>query len=134
MRLLTTDSLQFREFIDSRIPKYAILSHRWEEAEVSFHEFQNSIRERSASLLKVLQCCSMALRDGFKFIWIDTCCIDKTSSAELSEAINSMYQWYSRAEVCYTYLSDVNWNQDTEADILSSRVAFRNSVWFERGW
>ena len=36
-----------------------------------------------------------------------SCCIDKTSSAELSEAINSMWQWYENAEVCVVYLPDV---------------------------
>lgn len=38
---------------------------------------------------------------------IDTCCIDKRSSAELSEAINSMYKWYQGAKVCYAFLSEI---------------------------
>jgi hypothetical protein len=40
--------------------------------------------------------------------------IDKLSSAELSEAINSMFRWYQQAGICYAYLSDVeaspNWD------------------------
>jgi hypothetical protein len=56
---------------------------------------------------KIKRCCEVASMDGFEYVWVDTCCIDKTSSAELSEAINSMYRWYGQAEVCYTYLSDV---------------------------
>ena len=56
---------------------------------------------------KVKMACSIAKRDGFEYIWIDTCCIDKTSSAELSEALNSMYCWYEEAEECYAYLVDV---------------------------
>ena len=52
----------------------------------------------------------------------DLCCIDKTSSAELSEAINSMYRWYQESGVCYAYLADVPPN------------AFSKSRWFTRGW
>ena len=52
-------------------------------------------------------CCNQAKRDGYKYAWVDTCCIEKNSSAELQEAINSMYRWYSEAAVCYAYLSDV---------------------------
>ncbi|KAK0620762.1 hypothetical protein B0T14DRAFT_431209, partial [Immersiella caudata] len=36
----------------------------------------------------------------------DTVCIDKTSSAELSEAI-SKYAWYARSAACFAYLEDV---------------------------
>jgi hypothetical protein len=62
--------------------------------------------------------------------WIDTCCIDKTSSAELSEAINSMFKWYGDAEICYAYLSDVPGN----GDIDQQWKEFANSRWFNRGW
>jgi len=60
---------------------------------------------------------------------IDTCCIDKKSSAELSEAINSMYKWYEKSEKCYAYLEDVS----------SQRTSrfwdnFSESSWFKRGW
>lgn len=56
---------------------------------------------------KILNCCNVAMKDGYNYIWIDTCCIDKSSSAELSEAINSMFRWYREAGVCYAYLDDV---------------------------
>jgi hypothetical protein len=56
---------------------------------------------------KLKMACSIATVDKFDYIWIDTCCIDKTSSAELSEALNSMYRWYEEAEECYAYLADV---------------------------
>ncbi|KAI9782388.1 MAG: hypothetical protein M1839_005261 [Geoglossum umbratile] len=72
---------------------------------------------------KVKSCCSIARANGLKYIWIDTCCIDKTSSAELSEAINSMYRWYQEADVCYGYLADV-----------PSKAVFSGSRWFTRGW
>ena len=62
--------------------------------------------------------------------WIDTCCIDKSSSAELSEAINSMFRWYRNADVCYAFLSDVN--ADEVASAYSS--SFRKSRLFTRGW
>jgi hypothetical protein len=64
------------------------------------------------------------------FVWIDTCCIDKTNNAELSEAINSMFRWYHNALVCLVYLADVPTNLGQ--DEMESKV--RKSNWFERGW
>ncbi|RYP03915.1 hypothetical protein DL765_010366 [Monosporascus sp. GIB2] len=55
------------------------------------------------------------------------CCIDKSSSAELSEAINSMFKWYEKAAVCYAYLSDVSSLNNVESALAASR-------WFKRGW
>ncbi|MCJ1399129.1 hypothetical protein MMC11_002331 [Xylographa trunciseda] len=134
MRLLHTTSFQFKEFFDSQVPKYAILSHRWDDAEVSFQEFEQALRKQSAALDKVLQCCRLARFRGLDWAWVDTCCIDKTSSAELSEAINSIYRWYENSEVCYAYLSDVLWKPTADPDVSSSRMSFGNSVWFKRGW
>lgn len=73
----------------------------------------------------------------------DGVCIDKTSSAELSEAINSMFLWYQKASECYTYLSDVVCNQDSEMRRAEHRDAeewfhmasdFGHSAWFTRAW
>ncbi|KAH8203540.1 hypothetical protein TruAng_002288 [Truncatella angustata] len=61
------------------------------------------------------------------YIWVETCCIDKTSSAELQEAINSMFGWYAGASICYDYLSDIN-AQDPE------HCELHKSKWFRRGW
>ena len=129
MRLLHTKSLQFEEFFDSKIPKYAILSHRWEEKEVSFQDFKVGKRQRWPGFLKVRSCCLLAKSRGFDWVWIDTCCIDKKSSAELSEAINSMFRWYAEAGECYAYLSDVRLMQG-----LDFRKSFAQSAWFTRGW
>jgi hypothetical protein len=82
------------------------------------------------------------------YIWIDTCCIDKSSSAELSEAINSMYRWYEESEVCYAYLEDVeedyeNACEDPDKDANNGSIKslnenveknIRKSRWFTRGW
>ena len=131
MRLLNTESLEFEEFFDSQIPKYAILSHRWGNEEVTYQEFRKGKRQDKQGYAKIRQCCALAGKRGFGWVWIDTCCIDKKSSAELSEAINSMYRWYSNAGECYAYLRDVVWdNEDCEA----SKLSFRRSLWFTRGW
>jgi hypothetical protein len=60
-------------------------------------------------------------------VWIDTCCIDKRSSAELSEAIDSMYRWYEAVKECYAYLCNVEWKdehgnveEENEADHLQA--------------
>ncbi|KAE8868187.1 hypothetical protein PTNB29_02098 [Pyrenophora teres f. teres] len=109
MRLLRAMDMQFSEFEGNSTPPYAILSHRWESEEVTYQELRLSTRatRRKAGYKKIQQSCQQALKDGIRFVWVDTCCIDKTSSSELSEAINSMYEWYQKSQVCYAYLSDV---------------------------
>jgi hypothetical protein len=128
MRLLNSTTLELEEFFDNHIPKYAILSHRWLDDEVSLKDMQNATATRKAGYAKLKLCCDQAVKDGLHYAWVDTCCIDKTSSAELTEAINSMYRWYQNAAVCYVYLSDV---QSSEVSCDSS---FEESAWFTRGW
>ena len=114
MRLLHSTSLVLHEFADNEIPEYAILSHRWGKEEVSFQDMQRGDSGGKAGYSKIVGCAKQALTDGCEYIWVDTCCIDKSSSAELSEAINSMYRWYREAKVCYAYLSDVtSWSEGT---------------------
>ena len=107
MRLLNTFTLSLREFVGDNIPSYAILSHRWEGEEVTFQDLQSGKGPEMAGYSKIRGCCAQAALDGFDYAWIDSCCIDKTSSSELSEAINSMFDWYRKAQVCYAYLRDV---------------------------
>lgn len=131
MRLLDTETttISDREFNDpSTTPPYAIVSHCWGNAnqEVSFRDVQTESGLSKASFAKIHAACVEASKDGLKYLWMDTCCIDNTSSAELSEAINSMYAWYEGAEVCYAYLGDV-----TDATDMSQ---FGASRWFTRGW
>ena len=116
MRLIHTESFQLKEFFDEAIPEYAILSHRWGEKEISYHTFiESSIFVKSnwkdkSGFAKIEAFCDLARRRGWQWAWVDTCCIDKTSSAELSEAINSMYRWYRASTECYVYLYDVTWD------------------------
>ncbi|KAM0801607.1 heterokaryon incompatibility protein-domain-containing protein, partial [Usnea florida] len=131
MRLLNTESHTFQGFFDNSIPEYAILSHRWGDEEISFQQFWKGRNQDSEGYAKVKRCCSLAQYRGVTWVWVDTCCIDKKSSAELSEAINSMYRWYQNAKECYVYLSDVAWNPE---DIGSSEALFTRSLWFTRGW
>ena len=131
MRLLHTETLQFQEFFDIQIPDYAILSHRWGNEEVTFQEFRKGKKRYHEGYVKIEQCCVLASSRGFQWVWIDTCCIDKKSSAELSEAINSMWRWYEGAGECYAYLSDVTWDS---RDIEASKKVFGQSLWFTRGW
>jgi hypothetical protein len=89
--------------------------------------------QRKAGYDKVEKCCRKAAADGYRYAWIDTCCIDKRSSAELSEAINTMYKWYQNAEVCYVYLADVpSSGFDPSPEVEND--AFWESRWFKRGW
>lgn len=124
MRLVNTHSLQLEEFIHESSTSYAILSHTWGQEEVLFPDMTDLDKARGkAGFAKVQGACTLAASQGHDYIWIDTCCIDKSSSAELSEAINSMYQWYESSKVCYAYLSDV----ENPARLGDSR-------WFTRGW
>jgi hypothetical protein len=109
MRLINTQTMALEEFIDSRhAPPYAILSHAWEAGEVTFQDF--AIIETASlkkGFAKIQRTCNQARENGIEYVWVDTCCIGKTSSAELTEAINSMFQWYSESQVCYVWLSDL---------------------------
>ncbi|KAF2731208.1 HET-domain-containing protein [Polyplosphaeria fusca] len=150
MWLLNCRSLELHEFVGSKIPPYAILSHRWEDEEVTFEDirYSGSMWQRSYKkkhgYKKIKECCAMALSPHtnsgkvLEYAWIDTCCINKSSSAELTEAINSMYQWYKESAVCFAYLSDVdvdpsfresNFHYDT-----GNVNQFTASKWFTRGW
>ncbi|PVH71050.1 HET-domain-containing protein [Cadophora sp. DSE1049] len=64
---------------------------------------------------------------------VDTCCIDKSNSVELAEAINSMFRWYRMSTKCYVYLSDVS-RTAVNTNELAWESAFRKSRWFTRGW
>jgi hypothetical protein len=113
MRLLQVEAdgaFSLSEYLGRDIPRYAILSHRWgtDHEEVTFRDFVEGTGKSKAGYRKLTFCGKQAANDGLRFFWIDTCCIDKTSSAELSEAINSMFRWYQHAEKCYVYLSDVS--------------------------
>lgn len=133
MRLLNTSKLTLHEFVGDSIPPYAVLSHRWETEEVLFQDFQSGLATDLKGLSKIKGCCEKAAQDGWEYAWVDSCCIDKTSSAELSEAINSMFEWYSNSEVCYVYLSDVPTGLDFEKHYAAGS-RFRCSKWWTRGW
>jgi hypothetical protein len=127
MRVLDTETLEFREFPDLPDKPYAILSHRWGSTEVTYKEYRKSRDsiQRRAGYEKVVDFCRVARQRDFRYAWVDTCCIDKRSSAELSEAINSMYRWYRESTECYVYLEDYRfWGPSS----------FGACEWFKRGW
>ena len=156
MRLLNTTSLELREFFESNIPKYAILSHRWEPGEVTFQDVIKRRNLDAAGWHKITSFCGLVREYGYEWAWLDTCCIDKRSSAELSEAINAMFSWYKNGE-CFAYLSDVQCQRDdvqafsalqeNQALVVDreswrdqqycaadTTAALRTSKWFTRGW
>jgi hypothetical protein len=94
MRLLDTATLKLQDFSISTVPPYAILSHTWGLEEVTFQEETSPNRTAKKGWAKIAKTCELASSAGLAYAWVDTCCIDKSSSAELSEAINSMYHWY----------------------------------------
>ncbi|KAG8160143.1 hypothetical protein KVR01_009679 [Diaporthe batatas] len=144
MRLLNAHTFEFEEFlgqVGNGIPPYTILSHTWGTDEVTFKDHTERGRDSThkKGYDKIRGCCRLAVAEGFQYVWIDTCCIDKSSSAELSEAINSMFRWYRDAAICYAYLGDVSGSEDqsefgdgdNQPDVGSS---FARSRWFTRGW
>ncbi|KAI1841676.1 hypothetical protein JX266_012141 [Neoarthrinium moseri] len=135
MRLINTESYELEEFLGDQIPRYAILSHTWEQnQEVSLHEWKTYRRDlapafRKRGYDKITAACFLASSQGLSYLWVDTNCIDKTSSAELTEAINSMFNWYRNSTICFAYLFDVVGVAKTDPDPL-----FERSRWFTRGW
>lgn len=123
------------EFLGNNIPQYAILSHTWgsSDQEVTFRDLQNHTGKNKAGYAKIDFCGRRATFDNLEYFWVDTCCIDKSSSAELTEAINSMFRWYLNAARCYVYLSDVSIHGSDQAEQLW-KPALLQSRWFSRGW
>ncbi|PMD43057.1 HET-domain-containing protein, partial [Hyaloscypha variabilis F] len=125
MRLINTNSLELVEFFAGDIPAYAILSHRWGKEEVTFQDWKSKRTRKAvrhkAGYDKIIRACEKAKEQGLLYIWCDTNCIDKSSSAELSEAINSMWEWYHSSAICYAYLQD-------------RYPKLKESEWFSRGW
>ncbi|KAI0744293.1 heterokaryon incompatibility protein-domain-containing protein [Daedaleopsis nitida] len=147
MRLLDTTTGEFHWVNNPREVRYAALSHVWSKQEsdgenyVPEQTYQEVLKiQRSAKAKdevpltrlseKIRMACEIARTHGFEYIWIDSCCIDQSSSAELSEAINSMYEWYSCSNLCYAYLKDVTVKEEPGAH----HADFPRSEWFRRGW
>lgn len=152
MWLINARTFQLEYFISPETEgiQYAILSHTWGRDEVSFQDFANlSTARQRQGFAKIERTCALALSEGYEYAWVDTCCIDKSSSAELSEAINTMFAWYQAASVCYAFLEDLYgepfgilpdefqkmgkgelalWKET----VLSTQ--FAKCRWFTRGW
>lgn len=141
MWLIDTSTLQLTQVADENVHPFAILSHTWEAGqEVGFQEMQNIKDEtitHKSGFQKISRTCHIARRN-YKYVWIDTCCIDKTSSSELSEAINSMFRFYQAARVCYVYLPDFEplplgqLRERGRMTIVAERL--KRCKWFTRGW
>jgi len=154
MRLLntTTFALSNMSSIEDQnswgLPRYAILSHRWIElsdgGEITFSTLDatvlkaDGLRDPEArkgdSSAKIRGACEKAKGHGLDWIWLDTVCIDKSNSAELDRALNSMFQWYNEAVVCYSYLLDVVASTPGPSMFRREKAPTTDSEWFERGW
>jgi hypothetical protein len=162
VRLINAETLDLQEFDDTQIPEYAIVSHRWRDDEVSLRHYERVMLDsgerrrlrtiialkgtrdigdpaydsyiESRGLWKIISTCIQAKRDGLNHVRLHTCAIDKTSSTEEQEAINSMYRWYEQSKICYVFLDDVpadiRW--DTSDDELERLTA--TTEWLKRGW
>jgi len=152
MRSIHTSTFEIRQadhsfFMDQG---YAVLSHRWMGDEIDYQRFATYIgklqKEKDSTnslepveLDKIHGACRIARFANLNWIWIDSCCIDKSSAVELSEAINSMFKWYAEASTCITYLSDVQHDNDSHGMEALCSIDYANgrsspSVWFSRGW
>ncbi|KAF1971331.1 HET-domain-containing protein [Bimuria novae-zelandiae CBS 107.79] len=142
MRLLTLrddDQLSLDEFPGDDIPTYTILSHTrgTDHKEVTFKDIIKGRGKDKAGYSKILFYGRQAAKDGLQYFWVDTCCIDKSSSAELQDATNSMFRWFQDAAKCYVYLSDVAVSSSIGRDLSSQRTwkpVFLRSRWFTRVW
>lgn len=139
MRFLTTDAdgaLSLTKDLETPPDRYAVLSHTWAsdvDEEVTIDDILNKKNAGKTSYCKLHFCTNQIQKDGLKYVWVDTCCIDQSNSAELSEAINSMFRWYGGSDRCYVYLSDVSVGGGGLEDGSWLR-AFRDTKWHTRGW
>ena len=104
---------------------YDILSHAYEEGEVSYQDMMDGSARRKKGYNKIEMICKRASTERIAYVWVDTCCIDKSSSAELSEAINSMFQRYKDSVICYVYLSELRPSIDFPTALNSKTGALR---------
>jgi hypothetical protein len=143
MRLLelTGERIRLCTF-QTDIPRYAILSHTWgeDESEITFADIEDGwvpimTGLKSAGYRKLIFCGKQAQCDGFRWFWVDSCCIDQQNERELQESIASMFRWYQYAAKCYVYLSDVSFSQPGDRYNLPRwEYMFQSSRWFTRGW
>ncbi|KAK4444182.1 heterokaryon incompatibility protein-domain-containing protein [Podospora aff. communis PSN243] len=147
MWLINVSTMSLESFYGTIVPPYAILSHTWEADEVSFRGFVGAGGGSNSDFVaitgkagyrKVVAMCQFSQRKGHSYVWIDTYCIDKTSSAEPTAAINSMFSWYKNSEICYAYLSDFKspgltaTPEDPTSDLFAA--TFGKCRWLKRGW
>lgn len=130
MRLINTQTLELESHDGDAVPRYVILSHRWGREELLYEDLKSGLtskqsKKKHQGIAKLKGTCHHARLGGYTHVWIDTCCIDKSSSAELSEAINSMFTWYEQSAVCFAYLADV---------VAGEEGSLGRSEWFRRGW
>lgn len=142
MWLIQVETKILEEFFGRGIPPYAILSHTWDTGqEVTFQEMKSAAgkfpqpESSKDGWSKIDKTCRQAALDGIKYAWVDTCCIDKSSSADLSEAINSMFRWYQRAKVCYVFLQDLAFDPTIlESSPWTLKDSIKHCRWFTRSW
>jgi len=130
MRLLNVSTLKFAKHDDDdKRPRYVVASHRWiDGAEVTFKDVEKKRNTRNRGYAKI-EAFARYIKENIQsieWLWVDTCCINNDSAAELSEAINLLFKWYRNAELCLAYIADV--------DAVEDKGSFRRSEWFKRGW
>ncbi|KAI0173583.1 heterokaryon incompatibility protein-domain-containing protein [Hypoxylon sp. FL1284] len=139
MWLINTETLQLELVTAPEKGSYAILSHTWGPEEVSFQRDLTSAKWMQG-FAKIEKTCELAKKRSLHYAWVDTCCIDKNSNAELSEAINSMFRWYQEAAVCFAFLVDAllePLDRGASSDGGYKAIAaeqLRGCRWFRRGW
>ncbi|XP_014552054.1 hypothetical protein COCVIDRAFT_82402, partial [Bipolaris victoriae FI3] len=142
MRLLYSSDRGFtltEDLVGEHIPYYAILSHTWQEQEVTLADLKGSRHggRHKEGYRKLVFCAKQAALDGLEYFWVDTCCIDRSDSVTLEDAINSLSSYYQNAAKCYVYLSDVStegWSEISEESDCKWQLAFQQSRWFARSW
>ncbi|KAK5625833.1 hypothetical protein RRF57_001549 [Xylaria bambusicola] len=140
MWLINTSTFKLKFVTEAEKGTYAVLSHTWGEDEVTFEQFR-SFDLRSLDdvyqqnlFIKIARTCELVAQYGLSYAWIDTCCIDKSSSAELSEAINSMFRYYQDAAFCIALISDLSGLSDPATLNLDFENQFPQCRWLTRGW
>ncbi|OJT04037.1 Vegetative incompatibility protein HET-E-1 [Trametes pubescens] len=152
-RFLDTSTGQFvwRETTGQSKAQYAYLSHFWGPDEATYQDVQRIqagavvtdsslpyddsgvvVASPIFSLLpdKIRFACQVARESGYRLLWIDACCLDRSNRLEMAESVHLTYELVKRANVCYVYLADV----PDEEDPSAKYSYFRTSRWHTRCW
>ncbi|KAK2742724.1 het and ankyrin domain protein [Colletotrichum kahawae] len=131
MRLLHCLQQKIYHFTYPPSVQYAIFSHTWSSPHDDEWLSYTPAGQRSHSTKQdiIRRVCNLALSHNLQYVWIDEACIDKSSSADVSETINSLPKYFQRATICFAFLVDLPCGTAVPCRDTWARCQFWTRAW-----